>query len=141
MDFKDGLHFLLATSIVMAVIWILALNWCKKASLLKNYSKNQDDFSLDLVQSPIWSNSSISPLGLMSIIRIDEVDYELELLTEEAKAQLISVQHTDQKIAELQRDLAIAQTARACYANALRELLGHGVDAPAHLATGLQVRH
>ena len=36
----------------------------------------------------------------MSIIRIDEVDYELDLLTEEAKAQLISVQHTDQKIAE-----------------------------------------
>jgi hypothetical protein len=77
----------------------------------------------------------------MSIIRIDEIDYELELLTEEAKAQLISVQHTDQKIAELQRDLAIAQTARASYAGALRELLGHGADAVAHPAAGLQVRH
>ena len=77
----------------------------------------------------------------MSIIRIDEIEYETDLLTEEAKAQLLSVQHTDQKIAELQRDLAIAQTARASYANALRELLGHGADGSAHPAAGLQVRH
>lgn len=77
----------------------------------------------------------------MSIIRIDEVEYELDLLTEEAKAQLLSVQHTDQKIAELQRDLAIAQTARASYANALRELLGHGAEGASHPAAGLQVRH
>ena len=77
----------------------------------------------------------------MSIIRIDEVDYESDLLTEEAKAQLISVQHTDQKIAELQRDLAIAQTARASYASALRELLGHGADMELNTGAGLQVRH
>jgi outer membrane protein TolC len=77
----------------------------------------------------------------MSIIRIDEVEYELDLLTEEAKAQLLSVQHTDQKIAELQRDLAIAQTARASYANALRELLGHGADASLNPALGLHIRH
>ena len=77
----------------------------------------------------------------MSIIRIDEVEYELELLNEDVKAQLLSVQHTDQKIAELQRDLAIAQTARATYASALRELLGHGADASLRPPVGLQVRH
>jgi hypothetical protein len=77
----------------------------------------------------------------MSIIRIDEVEYEMDLLTEEAKAQLLSVQHADQKIVELQRDLAIAQTARASYAAALRELLGHGEDAPLTTPRGLQVRH
>jgi hypothetical protein len=77
----------------------------------------------------------------MSIIRIDEIEYELDLLTEEAKAQLLSVQHTDQKIAELQRDLAIAQTARASYATALRDLLGHGADASIQPPAGLQVRH
>jgi len=77
----------------------------------------------------------------MSIIRIDEVQYELDLLTEEAKAQLLSVQHTDQKIAELQRDLAIAQTARASYANALREILGHGLDAALQPSGGLHIRH
>ena len=77
----------------------------------------------------------------MTIVRIDEVEYELDHLTQEAKAQLLSVQHTDQKIAELQRDLAIAQTARASYANALRELLGHGADASLQSPAGLQVRH
>jgi hypothetical protein len=77
----------------------------------------------------------------MSIIRIDDIEYESDLLTEEAKAQLQSLQHTDQKIAELQRDLAIAQTARASYAAALRELLGHGEDAPLTPPAGLQVRH
>jgi hypothetical protein len=77
----------------------------------------------------------------MSIIRIDEIEYETDLLTEDARAQLLSVQHTDQKIAELQRDLAIAQTARASYANALRELLGHGAEGSAQPAAGLQVRH
>jgi hypothetical protein len=117
------------------------LNWCKKAAFWENCSKNDDALKPGLVQLPIWSSLSITRLGLMSIIRIDEIDYELELLTEEAKAQLISVQHTDQKIAELQRDLAIAQTARASYASALRELLGHGAEASPHLATGLQVRH
>jgi Family of unknown function (DUF6447) len=66
----------------------------------------------------------------MSTVRIDDIDYELDLLTEEVKAQLTSLQQTDQKIGELQRDLAIAQTARISYANALRELLGHGAEAP-----------
>ena len=77
----------------------------------------------------------------MSIIRIDEVEYESDLLTEEAKAQLLSVQQTDQRILELQRDLAIAQTARASYATALRELLGHGEDAPLTAPAGIQIRH
>ena len=77
----------------------------------------------------------------MAIIRIDEVEYELDLLTEEARAQLLSVQQTDQRIIELQRDLAIAQTARASYAAALRELLGHGADAGLTAPSGFQVRH
>ena len=78
----------------------------------------------------------------MPIIRIDEIEYELDHLTPEAKAQLSSIQHTDQKIAELQRDLAIAQTARASYASSLRELLGHGADAAPHTGlAGIQVRH
>ena len=77
----------------------------------------------------------------MPIVRIDEIDYELDHLTDEAKAQLASIQHTDKKIAELQRDLAIAQTARASYANALRELLGHGSEAPLTPSTGIQIRH
>ena len=101
------------------------------------------DFFIVLVQlvyiKYVWLNPDRK--RPMSIIRIDDVEYELDLLTEEAKAQLLSLQHTDQKIAELQRDLAIAQTARASYANALRELLGHGADASLQPPTGLQIRH
>lgn len=43
----------------------------------------------------------------MSIVRIDEVEYELDHLTEEAKAQLLSLQHTDQKIAEFNATLPL----------------------------------
>ena len=42
------------------------------------------------------------------------------MLSENAKAQLISMQITDQKIANLQSELAMLQTARMAYA---RELL------------------
>ncbi len=56
----------------------------------------------------------------MQIITIDGIEYDAEMLSEDAKAQLISMQITDQKIASLQAELAILQTARSAYA---RELL------------------
>ncbi len=77
----------------------------------------------------------------MPIVRIDDVEYEIDHLSEEAKAHLTSLKYADQKIAELQRDLAIVQTARASYATLLRELLGLGADAPLTPPPGLLVRH
>jgi hypothetical protein len=59
----------------------------------------------------------------MPNITIDEKNYEFDSLPEEAKAQINMLLATDQKLAELQRDLAIAQTARAAYARALSEVL------------------
>jgi hypothetical protein len=59
----------------------------------------------------------------MPKITIDEKEYELDDLSQEAKAQLDSMLASDTKIAELQRDLAIVQTARNAYATALKELL------------------
>lgn len=56
-------------------------------------------------------------------INIDGKEYPLELLSEEAKAQLLSIQMVDRKITEAQQDLAIMQTARNTYAKALKELL------------------
>ena len=56
-------------------------------------------------------------------ITIDGKEYPLDLLSEEAKAQLLSIQMVDRKIAEAQQDLAIMQTARNAYAKALKELL------------------
>ncbi len=59
----------------------------------------------------------------MAIIKIDGTDYDSETLSSEVKAQLLSLQLTDQRIAQLQQDLAITQTARNAYAGALTNLL------------------
>ena len=52
-------------------------------------------------------------------ITIDDKEYFLEDLSEAARAQLISLQVTDQEISRLQQQQKIAQTARNAYAQAL----------------------
>jgi hypothetical protein len=59
----------------------------------------------------------------MSTITIDDVAYAEDALSDEAKTELGSMQVCDQRIATLQTDLAISQTARNAYANALKDLL------------------
>lgn len=66
----------------------------------------------------------------MPTISIDNVDYDLDTLSDAAKAQLASLQVVDRRIAGLQEELAIHQTARIAYANALKALLPvDGADA------------
>ena len=52
-------------------------------------------------------------------ITINDKEYILDDLSDAAKAQLGSLQLTDQEIVRLQQQLAIAQTARNAYAQAL----------------------
>ena len=52
-------------------------------------------------------------------ITIDDKEYFLEDLSEAARAQLVSLQITDQEIIRLQQQQNIAQTARNAYAQAL----------------------
>jgi hypothetical protein len=59
----------------------------------------------------------------MTTIRIDEMDYELEQLSDEVRAQLTSMQFVDGELVRLQAQVAAMQTARNAYANALKELL------------------
>ena len=59
----------------------------------------------------------------MATVKIDEVEYDSDVLSEEAKQQLGMLQATDQEIARLNVVMAIAQTARIAYANALKEAL------------------
>ena len=59
----------------------------------------------------------------MSTITIDDIEYEADSLSKEAKAELGSMQICDQKVASLQVDLSITQTARNAYATALKALL------------------
>lgn len=64
----------------------------------------------------------------MPNITIDNVEYDLGKLSDNARAQLQMVQFTDQEIARLNKQLAIAQTARIAYANALKEALPSALD-------------
>ena len=59
----------------------------------------------------------------MPTIKIDNVDYDTDTLSDEAKAQIEMLLATDNKIRELQRDLAIVQTARIAYGKALTSAL------------------
>jgi hypothetical protein len=59
----------------------------------------------------------------MPTITIDNKQYDTDNLSDAAKAQLTSLQVTDQEIQRLNIQLAIAQTARNAYARALNELL------------------
>ncbi|MEY4889739.1 MAG: hypothetical protein RIQ75_869 [Pseudomonadota bacterium] len=57
-------------------------------------------------------------------INVDGKDYALDSLSDNAKAQLMSIQAVDRRIENLQEELAILQTARIAYGNALKTELG-----------------
>jgi hypothetical protein len=59
----------------------------------------------------------------MPNVTIDGKEYDLEALSDEAKNQLTSIQFVDRKIAELQAELAVCQTARNTYAKTLSDML------------------
>lgn len=56
-------------------------------------------------------------------ITIDGKAYAADSLSDEVKSHLYNVQTVDRKIADLQQDIAIMQTARASYARELRAAL------------------
>jgi hypothetical protein len=59
----------------------------------------------------------------MSKITIDNIEYDTDKLSDEAKAQLVSLQFCDQELARLQAQSAAYQTARMAYAKALQAAL------------------
>lgn len=59
----------------------------------------------------------------MTNVTIDGTDYDLDEMSDNAKAQLESLVAVDKKIGEIQQDLAILQTARNAYAVALRDAI------------------
>lgn len=59
----------------------------------------------------------------MATIRIDDREFDTDQLSEAARQQLEMLAATDQRVRELQRDLAISQTARNAYAQALKAAL------------------
>ena len=56
-------------------------------------------------------------------VTIDEIEYDLDKLSDEAKNQLVSLQYVDQELQKLNAQAAVLQTARMAYAEALKEAL------------------
>ena len=59
----------------------------------------------------------------MANITIDGREYDTEKMSPDARNQLASLRFAEQEIGRLQAQLAIAQTARAAYAQALSRAL------------------
>ena len=59
-------------------------------------------------------------------INIDDKPYNVADLSDEAKQAVLNLRACDQRIQQLQQDVAIARTARAAYAVALRRALPAG---------------
>ena len=56
-------------------------------------------------------------------IKIDDVEYKLEDLSEAAKAQLASLQFVNSQLQQLNNEWAVADTARIGYTKALKSEL------------------
>ena len=59
----------------------------------------------------------------MASIKIDNMLYDIDTLSAEAKAQLQSLQFCDAELARLQAQAAVLQTARMAYSKALQAAL------------------
>ena len=59
----------------------------------------------------------------MLTITIDNIEYDTDKLSDEAKAQLVSLQFCDQELQRLQAQAAAIQSARMAYAKALQSAL------------------
>jgi hypothetical protein len=58
-------------------------------------------------------------------ITIDDVEYDLENLSNPAKAQVANIRFVDAQLLQLENEWAVADTARMGYANALKAELEH----------------
>ena len=65
----------------------------------------------------------------MPNVTIDGKDYDVDELSDEAKAQLGSINLVDRELARLAALIAAMQTARNTYGRALNEILGVDTDA------------
>ena len=65
----------------------------------------------------------------MTIIKIDNQEYELDQLSAEAKAQLGAIQFCDQELARMQTHAAALQTAKNAYLQSLKSSLPNLGDA------------
>ena len=70
----------------------------------------------------------------MTNITIDEKDYDVDDLSDEAKAQVVSLNFVDAELNRLQLKIAAMQTARNAYGTALKSLLGEDEDSEVEMS-------
>jgi len=87
------------------------------------YTHQLEDALIGLYQRIESDTHALTQKVIMSHITIDGKTYELDSLSNEAKAQLASLQFVDAELARLQAQAAALQTARMAYAKALQEAL------------------
>ena len=56
----------------------------------------------------------------MPKITVDDIEYNTEDLSDNGKAQLASLQFLENQLAKLQGEIAVYQTAKVAYVNALK---------------------
>jgi hypothetical protein len=61
--------------------------------------------------------------GAAPMVRIDGKDYSMENLSEDARAQVVSLRFVEAEIARLNASLAMANTARNAYLRALKDAM------------------
>ncbi len=59
----------------------------------------------------------------MATIKIDNIEYDLETLSQDAKSHVASIHFVDQELARLQALVSTLQTARNAYVKELKHLL------------------
>jgi hypothetical protein len=67
-------------------------------------------------------------IDLSNIINVDGVEYDLDNLTDEAKAQVTNIRFSDERILQLKNEIAISDTARQGYLNALKVDLASSIE-------------
>lgn len=73
----------------------------------------------------------------MATIKINDKDYDIEKLSDEAKGHLVSLQFVDAELQRLNANIAVFQTARSTYSQALMAALSGSV-APIGAAKAMQ---
>ena len=64
----------------------------------------------------------------MPTIKIDDKDYDIDDLSEEAKKQIVSLQYVDSELGKLNLQMVAMQTAKIAYARALKSALGENSE-------------
>jgi hypothetical protein len=60
-----------------------------------------------------------------NLVTIDDQEFDYEKFSENAKSQFANVRFVDERIQQLQNELAVADTARIGYTNALKKSVKH----------------